>query len=690
MLANKTNAQQQSSVRWKEQVEELVFDHHPNEHASDTEDETDEDEDINDDSWDEADQRRHTIPWLQHQNNEPSVRSTSSMLSASSVKRKKAKPRIVIDSAELESHLRHMDTEAKSHFVQDFWDNFEESLDGILSIVDTFGEAHTRASQSVLRRQRLAKQQDRQSHVADSESENDSIRKNTSSIADDERVTNRANSFPAPAQRESSSVATLMSSPSMKSAGFTSALTQPIPITPDAGSRLLQSTNSGLVDESNSWHEHQGTAIVSPPEQMENQGFAVESPISSVVSAKILPSSSDYSQTLFRPISPNFSVASAIKSVTDGSVQSDLFDLESLAMSELDNPFRQQSATAPQAAPTSPPQPLLQPDNFLGLENHTSQPALVPQDESYPDPEVYPDPELSSASSATTTPEHPDKSFDSSNTKMTANTSKGKRFNISVVSNPSETAARKPQATIVDDSTRASNVGKGGSLDDVFDGLDTVQPQFVMAEPRGSTNERVEHISLRRTLSSASSACMSDLSESVLSDLRNVTTGLADEPCAKKTSTFDRSGAAIPASQTTTSKLYSPMGSPISSSRQTQMSSPMSSSRQTRMSSSTFSSARSDPLSAMDLMTSSLGEGTSVHTVETAVEANGFFEYFTAYVSAIVTECTALGDAGRGFHQDLIGLFSDESSVYFETREPPASPPSPTSSSVTSVTSASQ
>ena len=77
-----------SSIRWKGQVEELLFEKDPEE--------------------------------------EQSVSKNSFR------KKKKKKTRVVVEAGHLDEHLRKLDDEADKHLVTDFWDTLEESLDGLL------------------------------------------------------------------------------------------------------------------------------------------------------------------------------------------------------------------------------------------------------------------------------------------------------------------------------------------------------------------------------------------------------------------------------------------------------------------------------------------------------------------------------------------------------------------------------
>lgn len=104
-----------STIRWNEHVEELVFDRAPEEIAV-------------------------SVP-------QRPLRKK---------RQKQPKAKILFDdSAELDEHLRKLDAQAEQHFVADFWDSLEESLDGLLKFtVDSdqsafsFSKKSTRQSKS--------------------------------------------------------------------------------------------------------------------------------------------------------------------------------------------------------------------------------------------------------------------------------------------------------------------------------------------------------------------------------------------------------------------------------------------------------------------------------------------------------------------------------------------------------------
>ena len=90
---NSVTQQSRLSVRWNEQVEELLYERIPEE--------------------------------IQVQ--------------AAEKKKKKRKTRIIIDDGEeeLDEHLAKLDAEAEPHFVEDFFDSLEESLDGLLNFASS-------------------------------------------------------------------------------------------------------------------------------------------------------------------------------------------------------------------------------------------------------------------------------------------------------------------------------------------------------------------------------------------------------------------------------------------------------------------------------------------------------------------------------------------------------------------------
>jgi curved DNA-binding protein CbpA len=52
-------------------------------------------------------------------------------------KKRKNKIRVMVDTHQLDEHLEKLDMESEKNFVPDFWDNLEESLDGLLKLATT-------------------------------------------------------------------------------------------------------------------------------------------------------------------------------------------------------------------------------------------------------------------------------------------------------------------------------------------------------------------------------------------------------------------------------------------------------------------------------------------------------------------------------------------------------------------------
>ena len=81
------DAPRASSVRWKENVEELVYEQHPEE-----------------------------------------------AIETKKKKKRKNRIRVMVDTSRLDQHLETLDKEAEQSFIPDFWDSLEESLDGLIKM----------------------------------------------------------------------------------------------------------------------------------------------------------------------------------------------------------------------------------------------------------------------------------------------------------------------------------------------------------------------------------------------------------------------------------------------------------------------------------------------------------------------------------------------------------------------------
>jgi curved DNA-binding protein CbpA len=639
--ASVTSAQKRHSfVRWKEHVEELVFDNHPNEHADS---DNDEEEDIIDDSMMAVQNPHRSSPHPTNQQNadsssrnstrSPANESNTSTISTTSRSRRnrRTKPKVVIESEELESHLKQMDTEAEKHFVNDFWDNFEESIDGILSLVDSIGSKQQKQQQQGKNRRPPASRginnKSPQVGIERSLSHDTAEMQNqkkiqlesiveASSLEGDDVLFQRSKSFPSPTG-SSQSLAHAVVSPD-NAVGHTAAEPNtawasfgnetelgPVPVTPTTTHRAKRTF---VAD--NTWQS------------------AMPKPAASA--------------NLFRPISPSLTEASDLRSTGDSSARSDPFELESLEMSELENPFRDPSV---QAESTTRPVP--------GEQQHQEQHESMESSN--------PASSIKSVSQTPTASGKVDISFDSSNTKTAANITKSRKVNISMVTSAQEATNKKKPKTTQNDQ-RVSNVSKGSSTgDDLFSGLDEAkqrQTQYTLAGKNtasGPVGFNGQDIDLKRTSSATLSECLSDLSESVFqygvnsAAIGKTATTAADAHHDRESTTGTPASEASTAT-TLTSNVFPPK-------------------RGKARSVGSVSSYGNDPLSAMDGISI---DGMSVHSVESAMEATGFFDYFLAYVSAILTECNALSETGQGFSNDILGLFAQESSVNVELREPPA------------------
>ncbi|KAG7345640.1 hypothetical protein IV203_033171 [Nitzschia inconspicua] len=655
---NSTNLQRQSSVRWSEHVEELIFDQDPNEHALDDdnddqeEDKKDHDDMIRDflligESSNEEPRRQPSIFSFQDRMSPTSESMASTMSSASAKKKKKSK--VIIDSDELESHLKRMDNEAERHFVQDFFDTFEESMDGILSLVDSFGETPTKTYQPSKRgmqkntsdfpKRLFARLGKSMSHDSAEIQGKRQVKTNgrmatSSSVKDDDATFKRSKSFPLPSSEISSSDSNVVDSANTQS--------KHVPGQSPAMNRNSQASCTPLKPSKSAKTPLSPSALPKPRESPVKQRILLEHSLpgktttspTAFISAQISsPSSVAQNDSFFRPISPSLSEASDVLTT-----RSDEFDLESLAMSEMENPFRDAS-----------------------FENEK------------------PEPQTRDVSLESKPPQQGEESFDNStDTKATSHvttapSAKPKRENISSVSTVRDwrPKTRKVLAAIGPRLSRGSATG-----DDVFAGLDEAAQQYSMSQSNDPVGLRGQSISLQRC-NSMKSDCVSELSESVF----QYSTGGNHPPAMPKLHNRihpteqpkAREGANTPASEVSTATTVT---SNVASPRRI---------RFTRSGSSL--STGGDPVSGMDLVsTVSMGDAVSVHFTDSAVEASGFFEYFVAYVSAIVTECNAMGENGQGFHHDILGLFGEEASVHLERREPP----SRVMSSGSSVTSMSQ
>lgn len=578
-----------SSVRWKDHVEELIFENHPNEHASDSEDsdfEEYEDDDIHDD--DEERVRKsyfQNSPTVNGQRQTRNARdSNSNSYGYGHQRNPKSNSRI---DEELESHLQRMDSEAEKHFVHDFWDNFEESMGGILSLVDSIGGGPANRSSVSKRPSAYRGRRPTQNHtIRRSSSYESSTSKNNTVVVDcdNEDFLKRSSSFPA-----------RRSSPSTLDAVSPS----PLPSTFDQ-------TQSAIVSPENKGYGRSQEGIniprdmtqqkVSPIQVVRSPAMVSPSPQSKSMTdldttmsvASTIFSSSEQQQQYFRPISPCATEASEVNnsdyapsSVASKkgwqesaaiNVESDDFDinsrlsgLESVNLAELENPFRPNATSADAKAEALEPKP----------------------------------------------------------SQVNTDVSEGKKKNHFKASMTSTT-----KETSIKEETGSSRVSKKSdqSVEDVFAGVDEDSPleRYDMGD---SDNLKVQDISIER-----SNSHVSDLSESVYSSMREnndaLVSGISDsKPSVKNSASELKTNARS-------------QGSVAGSSN--------------------ASTTRGDAVSV------------SVHSSESkGLEDSGFFEYFLAYASAVMTECANVGTSvgvAAEYQQNFFSIFSNDAT---EAREPP-------------------
>lgn len=709
-----------SSVRWKDHVEELVFAKHPNEHASDSdsddsndEDNATEDDDIfEDEELQKNDQQRGSARnrmMVADTSSNPSFSGCGSSKSARQSnrdgghggtsrnrRRRKNKPKIVIDSEELESHLNRMDSEAEKHFVQDFWDNFEESMDGILSLVDSIGGGGGDSSKGTTkkRKSKTPSTAISSSNASPASSINSSTVNQRSNYSGGNRDASDASiqqslshdftiSSKSIAKDEgndqgfvkrSNSLPLLNSSPST----LNTTTTSPLPygggavVSPDEkgataanvasdarvsspyetilSSWPFQSSKSQEENiQGNQQHTISSTIIspilVTPPSKSKStkirdkKGGKLSHPSTDLdttlsVASSIL-STSQRRQKFFRPVSPspseasdvitsdNVSVSSSKHKYKDSSIsgnydaESDQFELNSrlsgmgsLDLTELDNPFRTQ-------VPSSSSSPDMEANKSLPISSTVSDVSDIPRS--------------------------------SSNSSTKGEMTKKNRFIVSMTSKIRGSSIEKeisPSHKIIQ-TDKSSTCSETSKSEDVFDGVEEDSQLLQESDMAGSGDIRGKNISIERSISH-----MSDLSGSMFSrrqdnhDGKAVTYEFAAEnPSANRSSRMTASS--VMSSSTKKSVLNSTAGR--------------------SQESTTYSSFASTTLDDTNVF----------HSVDSSGgEVDGFFEYFMAYVSAVMTECANVG-ASHGvaeYHQDFIGLFSNDSTVpTAEMREQPSS-----------------
>ncbi|VEU43123.1 unnamed protein product [Pseudo-nitzschia multistriata] len=689
-----------ASVRWKDHVEELIFVNHPDEHGSSDEESSEEadyyssdDENLRgDDSTgnDAGNSRASSRPALPvavdlysepadpgynaQENNSNNSLSYSSRGSGSTRRRKKNKARIVIDSEELESHLKLMDSEAEKHFVQDFWDNFEESMDGILTLVDSIGggggaaadiskasnsnsnsnstnktkkekydpyfwlpsQPPSDADQKQLTRNR------REDHtlcegttIEQSMSHDSTIISIKSSTEDGDDVIKRTNTLPNP---RSSSSSTILNTVEVSSLTLDSKHRQPTVMTPNdkdaspydmiLGSWPFQSSKAEGKEAKMRVQTQQATTSPAPKLALVDHSLDQESLAS--VASTIFSTSQRAQKSLFRPISPTPPEATELANsdfVTTEPLSDENFELESriseiesIDLAELENPFRREKKD-----PSS--------SDKSGIQKVASTD--------------------SSDSSGC-------KGF--KNKKI--NLFRLSRMNRIRGSNSIEKEAKSSREKTKtksrkNASTRASIFSKSSAEEDVFEGVEDIssveqEQQFSMHEKWDSL--RVENISIK-----GSASHVSDLSESVYSSSQKGTEDEVEEESVQLKTKNIIKPFPIPTNESPATVTLSPSITTSSvMSESTKKSLVNSTTARSEGSTAGFSSYES---------TTTTRDGTnSVNSLElenSGVETTGFFDYFAAYATAVMTECANLAAASGAaeYQQEFMTIFSGGASV---------------------------
>ena len=678
-----------------------------------------------------------------------SHRSVSNSTTGSNSKRSnnrnknKKKPKIVIDSEELESHLKRMDNEAEKHFVQDFWDNFEESMDGIMSLVDSLGgDASKKSKNKGGNNKRSAsswsssilsssKQQQRGRRNKNNNAAAGTISRSmshdlisTSSTIyeeDEDAILKRSNSFPEgtmsqhelvslPQQQKSNTLSSslgaakvvtpdhhhhhhdqntsskrldpptsemqspyemvLNSWPFQSSSQnqqqqqveyATSSTTTPAVVSPQSAGRMTKSTIQDSYPQSSS---HRLT-VISPPSD------AATSLASDILSQQQLK------QKLFRPISPALSEASeAITSGFDGGssnsnnnddnnrslLSDDKFELgsrisemDSLDLTEFDNPFRQQPlSSSPIKCDSTSNAPLLPPpaDVAMPISKSKNSQSELDEEKKVDFKSKLPPNDTNNAATATTA------------------TKKGK-FRVSMTSRTRGISYDKEQQPLSHDQVaankngRASRTSRAESMEDVFAGVDEGSKQQQQRCDVIDNNRRplnLQDISIERSASH-----VSDLSESVYTSNKKSEDDEDGERILYE-SRIAEDPIVVSVSEAAT----------VTFAPSTISSSVMSSSTKKSImmnNSTTRSSVRSEASTGYSSYASSTRDTNSVYSLESAaVDSSGFFDYFIRYVTAIMTECANMGPTNGApaaeYQQDFMSLFSTEKSAHNKAEIP--------------------
>lgn len=687
----KSLTERSSSVRWKEHVEELVFANHPNEHASDDESGSNSDgseHDVFRDVENDEDGRpRRNGPQNSdafsngslsgHSNSRDANTndSTGGSISSRSRRRRKNKAKIVIDSEELESHLMRMDDEAEKHFVIDFWDNFEESMDGILSLVDAMGGGGGESSKGKNGSKKAStasswlstassinsssasrySRGNRDTSIARSLSQDMTISSKT--VAEDdgnnEGLWKRSNSLPLP--RTSPSILDGVPPSPLPSNNNRLGSVAGSVVTPDEKSAKAGETASDSRASSpfemmiNSW-PFQSSKSQEESIQQENQTKISSATITSPVIVSPSPKSKSFKTSIknkgeLSPPSTDLdtimSVASSILSTSQRRQQSfrPISPTPSEASEAITSDFCTVSLSSPsnQKDDTGNANADAESDQFE-LQSRLSEMESVDLTE-------LDNPFRSRGPSSSSAPTGASASTDSGLSDVPSNSNiyakkgqkkKKNRFLVSTISkirgSPTEKIISSSHDPFESDtSSMCSGISKSGqSVEDVFAGVEEDDQPLQQCDLPDDVKLKVHDISIERVTSHMSN--LSELSGSVYSSRRE------NDDFAANSLLSSSAKNSLP--KTTTER----------SQRST-----------------AYSSCAS----------STQGGTNSVHSTESKeIDVDGFFDYFTAYATAVMTECANVG-ASIGvaeYHQDFLGLFSNDASVHkTEIREQPSS-----------------
>jgi hypothetical protein len=619
--------------------------------------------------------------------------------SSRSRRRRKNKPRIVIDSDELESHLQRMDDEAEMHFVKDFWDNFEESMDGILSMVDSIGggdsskratDRNTRKisstaapfpnvsswlstsinSSSVSQRQSHSKGSRDVADATIGRSLSHDVTISTETIAEegnDDGFVKRSNSLPL-TRSSPSTLDAVYPSPSPSNFNRLGSATGAVVSPDEKGATSSTTASDSRVSSPYKMISDSRTLQIIKSREESIQQARTRQATSPIVSSPMIVSPSPKSKSTktsvknnggLRPPSTDLdttmsmSVASTILSTSQR--QQQFFRPISPTQSEASELVTSEILPVSSPSPSNPNNGLSgvndgeESDRFE-LESRLSEMDsldLTELDNPFRSGQIF------SHGSVSDVPSN-------SNNFVSNGHKKKNGFKVSMMSTPEEEVLAGKDVTSSHDRVQTdknslwSGASRSGhSSEDVFAGVEEdAQPlqQFDLAD---SGKLKVQDISIERSVSH-----MSDLSGSVFSSRREndddgEALGFAAANPYAKNRAIESAAVTFDPSITTGASTVSTKKSFMNSTTE-------------RSQGSTYYSSYAS---------STRGGTNSAHSMESK-EVPGFFEYFLAYSTAVMTECANLG-ASTGvaeYHQDFIGLFSNDTTIHTaEIREQPSS-----------------